>query len=176
MEFPFFHVQNKELLFFQTQWTYKGATNLCLGPLNLHCFCTTLSNAETLNSSLPWNLEHEEVQRCQLSLSVVHLCVGTNPAWVCGKMRQYCLWMVALDGVQRGADSTTELHDSFTSIPRARKIKMKDQFYSDNEPGQRKQFAGEASVFTESQERFFKWSATISQSYFTCTENPQFLR
>lgn len=138
MEFPFFHVQNKELLFFQTQWTYKGATNLCLGPLNLHCFCTTLSNAETLNSSLPWNLEHEEVQRRQLSLSVVHLCVGTNPAWVCGKMRQYCLWMVALDGVQGGADSTTELHDSFTSIPRARKIKTKDQFYSDNEPGQRK--------------------------------------
>lgn len=26
MEFPFFHVQNKELLFFQTQWAYKGTT------------------------------------------------------------------------------------------------------------------------------------------------------
>lgn len=46
--------------------------------------------------------------------------------------------MVALDGVQGDADSTTELHDSFTSMAGARKIKTKDQPYVDNEPELRK--------------------------------------
>lgn len=162
MEFSFFHVQNKELFFFQIQWAYKGTGVLCLGPLNVHCFCTTLSNAETLNSSLTWYLEHKEVQRCQLSLSVFHLCVGTNPAWVCGNMRQYCLWVVALDGVQGDADSTTELHDSCTSIPGARKIKTKDRFFVDNEPGERKWFVGE--VCSQKVERRFSCEVLHSDS------------
>lgn len=71
-------------------------------------------------------------------------------------MREYCLWMVALDGVQGDADSTPELHDSFTSIPGARKIKTKDQFYVDSEPGQRKWFVGETNVSTKSQEKLFQ--------------------
>jgi len=83
--------------------------------------------------------------------------------------------MVAVDGVQGGADSATELHDSFTPIPGARKIKMKDGFHSDHECRERKLVVGEASVFTESQGKLFKRSATFKQSYFRCTENPQFL-
>lgn len=65
-------------------------------------------------------------------------------------MRQNCLWLVALDGVQGDAASTAELCDSFTSIPGARKMKTKDQFYVDKEPGQRNLFVGEADAFTES--------------------------
>lgn len=80
---------------------------------------------------------------------------------------------VALDGVQGGADSAT---DSFTPIPGAKKIKKKDQVCSDNERRERNVAVGVASVFTESQGKLFKWNATLRQSYFRCTENPQFLR
>lgn len=64
--------------------------------------------------------------------------------------------MVALDGVQGSADSATELRDSFTPIPGAGKIKMKDHFCSDSEHRERKLVLEEASAFTESQGKLFK--------------------
>lgn len=62
MEFPSSHLQNKVLLFFQTQWGYMGASTMRLWSLYLQCSCTTLSNAETFNSLLPWDLENGELQ------------------------------------------------------------------------------------------------------------------
>lgn len=71
--------------------------------------------------------------------------------------------MVALDGVQGDGDSTTELCHSFTSIPGARKIKMKDQFYLDNELGQETDLLGK-QVCSQKVERNFSSEVLHSDS------------
>lgn len=74
--------------------------------------------------------------------------------------------MGALGEVQGGADSTTELHDSFTPIPGARKIKTNDHFFMDNEHREGKLVVGEARVFTESQRKLFKIKCHIQKVLF----------
>lgn len=71
MEFPSSHPQNKELLFFPDPMGLHGRQyhvfRVPMPPLTnaseICCSYATLSNAETLNSLLPRNLEHGELQR-----------------------------------------------------------------------------------------------------------------
>lgn len=95
-----------------------------------------------------------------------NLCVGTNPGCVCGKTRLCWLWIVALGGIQRGADSFSELCNFFHTHSFARNIKIKDHLHIDNESGDIKLFSRETLVFTGSQGKLFKIECHIQSVLF----------